>query len=749
MSTQIGSTQVHHVLVAAKTSVPHIHSGLVRRQRLTSRLAASVDLPLVVVSAPVGYGKTTLLVDWLQHDDRAVAWVSLDRVDDDVATLMTSIIAGVKRVRELDPSLSEDLVSPDVSVLGRIVPGLAASIGAVDEPLVIVLDHLDQIRSLDCRDALHLLLDLLPERVQLVVSSREGVWLSGGRRRVRGELLEIGAADLVFDAAEAAEFLDHHGLAPSPERVRRLLERTEGWPAGLALLALTQHRDSATTGSSIAPSSPDRAISEFIRSEVLAGLSPEIDRFLHGTAILDVLSAPLCDAVLDSTQSAAVFETLLGAGLFITPLDNSGEWYRYHPLFRTVLLAEASRLEPDGVRERHLRAARWWAAAGSVEHTIEHARAGGDLTIAADLIVKEMPRAYNEGRLSAVRRWLDELGEEMIAQDPELAGLVGWLEALTGNAVEAQRWADRIERLTSEGDSEIESFVSSRAALGAFLCAHGVEQMEADARSVVTGEPVWGPWRPASLGFLAVARWLQDDDDEASALFSESLEVTIATDGFEDPKARYLAYRAVLSMDRGDWASADRDLELAVSVIDGAHLSEYAVNAIVEAARARLLLHRNEIETGRAALFRAMRLRTSVTWVNPWGAVWLRLELADSHLASGDPEAARTLLQEADGVLYRRTKLGRLGARADALRQTLSEWPTNLHGTALSTAELRLLPYLQTHLSLREIGERLYVSRNTVSTQTNSIYRKLAVSGRSEAVDRARELGLLAPSVLG
>ena len=360
-----------------------------------------------------------------------------------------------------------------------------------------------------------------------------------------------------------------------------------------------------------------------------------------------------------------------------------------------------------------------------------------------------MPRAYNDGRLNEARRWLDQLGEEMIGRNPELAGLVGWLEALTGNTVEAQRWADRIAYLTSEGESTVESFVSSRAALRAFLCAHGIEQMEADATSVVTSEPVWGGWRPASLGFLAVARWLQGDDDEAFALFSESIEVTTATEGFEDPEARFLACRAVLSMDRDDWADAERDLELAVSVVDRAHLFEYAVNSIVEAARARLLLHRNDTETGRASLFNAMRLRTSVTWVNPWGAVWVRLEMADAHLVLGDPEAARILLQEAEGVLYRRPKLGRLGRRVDALRQTLSEWPTNLHGTALSTAELRLLPYLQTHLSLREIGERLYVSRNTVSTQTNSIYRKLAVSGRSEAVDRARELGLLAPSVLG
>ncbi|HUW02369.1 MAG TPA: hypothetical protein VMW08_08465, partial [Acidimicrobiales bacterium] len=363
MGTRINAIDAQQVLVDAKTGVPRVRSGIIARPRLTSLLAAGVDLPLIVVSAPVGYGKTTLLVDWLQHDDRAVAWVSLDRTDDDVATLMASIITGVRRVRELDTAISRELASPGVSLLGRVVPGLAASIGEVDEPLVVVLDHFDEIRSRDCRDAVDLLLDLLPAHVQLVVSSRREVWLAGGRRRVRGEVLEIGATDLVFDTAEAAELLELQGMEPSPERVRRLLERTEGWPAGLALLALTHGSNAAMAGTSIAPSSPDRAVAEFIRSEVLDGLPPEIDRFLHQTAILDVLSPPLCDAVLDSTQSAAVLETLMRAGLFLTPLDGGG-WYRYHPLFRTVLLDEASRAEPDTVRDLHLRAARWWASAG-------------------------------------------------------------------------------------------------------------------------------------------------------------------------------------------------------------------------------------------------------------------------------------------------------------------------------------------------------------------------------------------------
>ncbi len=271
----------------------------------------------------------------------------------------------------------------------------------------------------------------------------------------------------------------------------------------------------------------------------------------------------------------------------------------------------------------------------------------------------ELPQAYNKGRLHTTQKWLSELGDATIERDPELAGLAGWLAALAGNAVAALRWADHIEHLTPAGDAE--TFVSGRAALRAFLCPHGTEQMEADAASVVAAEPLWGRWRPASLGFLAVARWLRGDDTEASALFSESIETASAL-GFDDPQARYLAYRAVLSMDRDDWVSAERDIHSACSVVAAAHLSEYAVNAIVQAANARWLLHHNETERGRVALLEAMRLRTSITWVNPWAAVWVRVEMADAHLALADPEGARVLLHEIDEILYRRPKLGRLGA---------------------------------------------------------------------------------------
>ena len=747
MDARNDARDVHQVLVDSKTRVPRVRSDIIARPRLTSRLAASADLPLVVVSAPVGFGKTTLLVDWARHDGRDFAWVSLDQGDDDVVELMTSICSAVARVRPIDPSVFRELLAPGVSILGRVVPRLAASM-ADGDPLVLVLNKFHEIESRDARDAIDLLIDLIPSGVQVAVSSRREVWLARGRRRVRGEVLEIGTADLVFDEVETEEFLSCAGLRSGSEQITELLARTEGWPAGLVLFALARRSDPGSIRSVAASTMAERVLSDFIRSEVLEGLSPQTSSFLHRTAILDVMSASLCDAALDSTNSGSIVESLVADNLFITPVDGEGEWFRYHPLFRAVLLDEIICSGVEEVQCLHLRAARWWAAAGSPERTIEHARAGGDLTIAADLLISGLPQAYNKGRLHAIERWMSELGDETIERNPVLAALAGWLAALAGNAVAAMRWADHIESVQPGVDSDDATFETSRAALRAFLCAHGVEQMETDAAFVVATEPLWGLWRPASLGLLAVARWLQRDDREASRLFSESIETTSAVDGFDDPQARYLAYRAVLSMDRDDWASAENDIDDACAVIAAADLSEYAVNGIVEAAKARLLLHRNETDAGRTALLEAMRLRASITWVNPWAAVWVRLEMADAHLSLADPEGARVLLHEIDGVLYRRPKLGRLVDRADALRMTLSQWPTDAYGTTLSAAELRLLPYLQTHLSLKEIGERLYVSRNTVSTQTNSIYRKLAVSGRSEAVDRARDLGLLAPSVL-
>ncbi len=742
----VGSIPDLQVVVDAKVRRPQIRRSTLQRPRLTDRLVAGAEFPLVVVSAPTGFGKATLLTEWAELDDRPFAWLSLDRGDDDPVRLLTSMSHALSRIRTIDPALFNDLASSGISILGQAVPRLVASIRFVDRPCVLVLSNLHRITSQECRDAIDLFVDLLPPGVQVAVSSRESVWLATGRRSMRGEILEIGPTDLAFDDGEIQQLLTGAGLPAGPERVQRLMHVTEGWPAGVYLTALAPRRARPR-----APSAPDappeRVIADFIRREVLSALSSDTLHFLQATAILEVMCAPLCDAVTDSIGSGQMLESLERSNLFMVPLDDRGEWYRYHPLFRSVLLDEITRDRPDVVAALHLRAAQWWEAAQSVERTIFHARAAGDPAPAIRLLTTQLPLAYSQGRMDTVERWLRDLGDATIEGQPMIAAMAGWVAAVTGQPIAAMRWSEHIAR-SADSTRDDTLFDNTRGALRAFLCAHGPTEMGADAALVVANEPVWGPWRPAVVGYLAVARWLAGDADGAQLLFSESIEAAASAPGFGDPLARNLSYRAVLAMDQNDWLGAAADVARARSVIETAHMSEYSFNAVVSAASARLALHRNETEVARAELLQAMRLRSLVTWASPWAAVWLRLEMADAHLALADPNGARTLVHEIDDILYHRPKLGVLNARIEALRELLTKWPTDTATSSLSAAELRLLPYLQTHLSLKQIGQRLYISRNTVATEATSIYRKLGASGRNEAVDRARELGLLAPSIL-
>jgi LuxR family transcriptional regulator, maltose regulon positive regulatory protein len=248
-----------------------------------------------------------------------------------------------------------------------------------------------------------------------------------------------------------------------------------------------------------------------------------------------------------------------------------------------------------------------------------------------------------------------------------------------------------------------------------------------------------------AVGLLASARWLAGNVAGAELLFNEAIEAAAAADAHV-PRARWLSHRAVLLMDLGDWDRAAADVDCAMEVVDTVGLSEYGAVALAYAARARLHAHRGEPGGARAALDNAMRLRTLATWAMPWYAALVRLEMADVHLALGDPGPVTVLVRELDEILHHRPEIG-LADRVERLRAQV-RYVREHAVTTLSAAELRLLPYLQTHLSLQEIADRLYVSRNTVSSEVGSIYRKLGVGGRSEAVAVARRIGLLAPTTL-
>ena len=407
----------------------------------------------------------------------------------------------------------------------------------------------------------------------------------------------------------------------------------------------------------------DRFVADYLRSEILDRAPGDSRLFLTRTAVLEQLSGPLCDRVLGSTGSAAVLSSLEQSNLFLVPLDHRRQWYRYHGLFRDLLLAELERAEPELLPELHRRAADWYEANGGLEAAMGHARASGDIERAARLF----------------GRWY------------------------------------------------LPTFFSG-----------GV----ADAEFAESEEPPWSPRRRSALHALFWARQLSGDAEAVEIAMERWLEAV-------EPKndsglALVLAERSLMAMARGAWGDAAQDLDRARACIAQWRSHENSMASLTFAASARLAVHDQDLTHAREYVAHAMRLRPQATWAQPSFAVRLRLELAKLLLALADPAGARGLLREIDDILRHSPDLGVLVDQVEGLRRQLATVPAGKIGvSSLSPAELRLLPYLQTHLTHEEIGQRLYVSINTVRTQTRSIYRKLDVSSRADAVNEARRVGLL------
>jgi len=739
------SDGVDDVLLDTAIHPPRVGAGLIERTKLVDLLMAQEKVPLVVLSAPVGYGKRSLLAQWDLEDDRPFVWVSLSPGDGDPVRLLTLVGHAVGRCLDIDPARFKT-GTPGISVMGQVVPRLIAALQSASAPMVLVIRNLHEVSDQLGRDALDLLADHLPPGVQLVCSSRGPVWLATPARRAHGQILELGSADLQFDGDEVARLLQTTAQTDDADVLDGVMRSTEGWAAGVYLSGLALQRRSA---SPIRPLPGDTVeavdlTTEFVRSEVLAELDTDVVRFLQRAAVLDVMSGPLCDAVLRVEGSDEILHSISRSNLLVVPIDASGSWYRSHMLLRTALLDELAEQEPDLVSVLHERASRWWENHGSMSQAISHALSSRDTARAGTLAARGIIPAYYSGRLHEIQTWLAGIGDDGIEAHPTLAVLAGWIAALTGQSVEATRCLASVDHLDEvpESSSVVPSLASNRAALRGFLCEHGVEAMARDAELADSLEPVWSPWKTVTLGLLATSRWMQGDLDDALLDYAESIDVAEQTQAWV-PMTRMLALRAVLEMDLDDWDAAAKDVDRSLAVIDGHDLSEYAASATTYAAAARLSLHHGDHAAARAALVPAMKLREQVSWATPWASVVLRLQLANALLALDDPRGARIILREIEDVLHHRPELGAFNDQVDRLSDRLAAARMGTPTTTLSGAELGLLPYLQTHLTLAEIAERLYVSRHTVATHTKSIYRKFGVSSRGEAVEHAREVGLL------
>jgi LuxR family maltose regulon positive regulatory protein len=731
-------------VLESKLYRPTIRPGVVPRPELLARLDAARPVPTVAVVAPAGYGKTTLLALWAQADDRPFAWLSLDPHDNDPIVLLTHLAVALDRISPLPPETFDALRSAGVSVPATVVPRLGSALSRLPHPLVLVVDDVHHLEDGVSLDALVTLVGHLRGTTQIALAGRE-MPVPLVRQRAQGRAVEIGVEGLAFTEDGARSLLRAAGADLPDEEVGQLSRRTEGWAAGLYLAALA--RNGATGAPGIAGAGDDRLVADYLRSELLSRLSPRDLSFLTRTAVLDRLSGPLCDAVLDMSASAAELERLQKRNLFLVPLDGEGRWYRYHPLFRDLLRGG---LDPAHSRELLRRAADWCEADGQLETALHYAQDAEDVDRVARIAIALAQPMYATGRAPTLMGWFEWVDERgAIGRHPAIAAQAAYVCALSGRPAAADRWADLAERwsgqIWAQGDAA--RFAMWMTSAGAMMCRRGVEVMRSEVEE--------GSWRvpgagstgdteyPMRLFLSGVASLLLGDVDAAEGRFSDAIELTDETR--RSPLfSVILAYRALLSLWREDWSEAEALIDSALSVARRGRTESFITSLLVFALAARVALHRRDLTLARTQLSEAQRLRPLLSHAIPWYAVEAQLQMAEVSIGLGDPSGARQFVRDADAVLRRRPDLGALGKRTDELRGRLATLASaGLDSSTLTSAELRLLPLLMTHLTVAGIADRLFLSRHTVKSQLWSLYRKLGVHTRTDAVLRARELGLL------
>jgi LuxR family transcriptional regulator, maltose regulon positive regulatory protein len=732
-------------LLASKLRRPVARPGAVRRLALIEQLRRGEPYPIVSVVAPPGYGKTTLLSQWAERNGQAFAWVSVDEGDNDPKVLLSYVAEALDAVEPIDRRVFDALASPVSSVPGSVVPRLGSAFSSMTSPVALVLDDVHALHNSECRAALAVLADHVPAGSRLALAGRAEPPLRVARLRTEGRILEIGPNDLSLTSDEASSLLRNAEVALGEDEVAGLHRRTEGWPAGLYLAALYLREGGPLASAAVSFGGDDRLVSQYVESEFLARISRRQRVFLTRTAVLERMSGPLCEAVLELSGSAETLEELARSNMLLVPLDRRGQWYRYHHLFRDMLLADLERLEPGLIPVLRRRAASWCVRNGWPEEALEYSMAAGDADAAAGLMEKLAVPAHRQGRVPTIQRWFGWLEDRGgIEGHPMAAVLAALLFALTGRPVEAGRWAGAVDRWQygdRPGDPSAEAWA---ALLRAFLCRRGAGQMRADADEAVRRFAAQSFVTPAPAILQGIARVLCGDLDGGDASLEDGVSIGEEAGAPEDV-ALALCERSLVAIARGDWGRAGVLADQAGAVLRRAGIEESYATPLVCAVQARVAVHRGDVPAARRELVRAQRLRHLLTYALPYFAVQARIELIRVHLALADLAGARTLVREVDELLRRRPDLGNLTGQVRALRARLAkERGSSAPGaSALTAAELRLLPMLPTHLSIPEIAGELSLSPNTIKSQAISIYRKLGTSSRSQAVARSRELGLL------
>ena len=712
-----------------------------RRPRVENALEHGWDAALTLVVAPAGYGKTIAVQSWIAERGHVAASVVLDPSDNDPVRLWTSIATAVQRARDTAGAAALELLQQPVSYVRPAIDALAETLAADPRPLVVLLDDLQAIEDEHCLRSLDHAIEALPANVHLVVCSRTLPRLRIARLRSQGALTELRTAELAFTASEAQRlFAAVDGVSLSAAGVATLTMRTEGWPAALYLAALWLRERPDPEAAVDAFRGSQRHVRDYLTGEVLAGLEPDAHRFLIRTSVLTELSGEKCDVVVEGSGSLERLRDLERANLLVTELPDRPGWYRYHSLLRDHLLAELDAAEPDAATVLRRRAMDWSLERSRVDDAAEYALAAGEWDALARFVEDHQFRLLSTGRTATLARWTASIPRDVLARRPDaLVAAVIASHAVGGSAPHIRRLLGLVHAAGTMRTGRWRAFESPalQLALAHYTDDHVGEAVQA-AEAAVTLAADQPELLVAALAVLSLTRLLAGDDDGAATAARAALAHPDAGErpfGFIGASAALAildarAGRRTLARGHADRASATtRAAELTGRPSDSRAQLADAVTAALE----------GRLSHAQRAAQRAAR---STIQGGLWQA-WALLELARIELLRGDLAAARRSLAQADELLDSTRDAGRLPAVAAELSAALETTGSTTRPAELpSPAELAVLRLLGQY-TVREIADALYLSVNTIKSHIRSIYRKLGVGSREEAVARAVALGLL------
>jgi LuxR family transcriptional regulator, maltose regulon positive regulatory protein len=741
------------------------HEGadsLISRRGSVRRLESETQARVIALIAPTGYGKSSLLAEWARSDPRTFAWIDICDADNEPDQLEARLRAALEQLSSGEPLAA---VGDGVSAQRRrrrrmSAPQAAAPLadfdgGALpDAGGVLVLDGLERLHAPEALATVLRLAGRPPLGLTIALASRrEPAGLS--RLRTRPGLLELGRCDLAMSTAEVREVLTSAGVPLDDATLDALTARSEGWPAGVYMIASARSAssgDPAAQGSDQADAGYD-AIARFMREEALRDLDPEALSLLRRCSILQRLSGEACDAILGFDGSGRLLRELASSGTMIFAEDAARTRFRLHRLLREVLRTDLAVCEPAESARLHRRASRWYARHGEIEQAIRHAAQARDAASAGRLLWEHAP-AFLYGRDRVVADLIRDLSAEQVASSPQLLAVAAHCRLALGDLAAARRWARRGNELldaTTDGRRDPRSLDAVSAALELVELAEGHRGAEPTAAALVRLErriapagalsPLRGLLAGVSLHLLGEVDAAEKELDRAVSQCAGTMPVI---------EALSLAQLGVVCIEREDWAGAEQWTSSALEVLTASRLDGDAIAALAHAAAGLALSRVGRADDAKSEVAVATRALDGLSGFLPWYEVQTRLLLARAHTRLTEAVPARALLTQASRWARRREPAPRVLAWLDEAWGEIDELGAGaLSGQeALTMAELRVLRFLPTHLSFREIGERLQVSSNTVKTQAHAIYTKLKARSRSEAVARAAKLGLIEPPVL-